>query len=65
MKNLLKAIQSLNENLERVVSEREELYDSRSEKWQEGEKGENFQELADIIQEMLDESGDWEENLTN
>ena len=65
MKNLLKAIQKLNEELERVILDRDELFYSRSEKWQESEKGEKYQDMTDDIHAMLDESEDWEETLTN
>ena len=43
------------------LEKREEYFDNKSEKWQESEKGESYQELTDQLQLVYDEI----ENLIN
>jgi hypothetical protein len=50
--------------LQEKIESRTETYDCRSEKWQESEKGEEYQELTDRLQEMEDEVGDWINELS-
>jgi hypothetical protein len=40
--------------LQTVAEEREAYYDDRSETWQESERGEDFQQRTDTVQEALD-----------
>jgi len=59
MKKTIKLMEALQEHMEQQISEREETFENRSEKWQESEKGEAYNELTGRLQEMLDEVTDW------
>lgn len=63
MKTIIKAMDSLREKLESTILDREEVYNNRTERWQESEKGETYQERTDRLQEMLDELMEWQEEL--
>ena len=63
MKTTIKLLETLQNHLEEQVSDREETFENRSEKWQESEKGEVFNELTGRLQEMLDEVIDWQTEL--
>lgn len=43
------------ELLSNVVQERIDFFDSKSERWQEGDKGQEYQEKTDEYQSALDE----------
>lgn len=61
----MKVIKQMSADLMDLISEelekREEYFDNKSEKWQESEKGESYQELTDQLQLVYDEI----ENLIN
>lgn len=63
MKTTIKRMEMLQESLEELIAKREDQFDNCSEKWQESEKGEEFQEQTDRLQEMLDELVDWQAEL--
>lgn len=63
MKNVLKKMEELHEKLGASISKREEQFENRSEKWQESEKGEQFEETTGRLQEMFDELEEWEAEL--
>ena len=48
------SLNTARELVERTVEEMQEYFDERSEEWQEGEKGPEFQERIDEVQEVLD-----------
>ena len=56
-------MEKLQEHLEELVSKREEKFDNFSEKWQDSEKGEAFNEKTERLQEILDEVIDWQMEL--
>jgi adenylosuccinate synthase len=53
MKKIVKALSELQTLMEAEVEKRNETYDSRTENWQESEKGEEYQELTDNLEEFL------------
>ena len=59
MRQIISQIGKLTELLEREIEKREEIFDKRSEKWQESEKGEDFQEKTQRLEEMLDDASEW------
>lgn len=63
MKSIIKKMESLQLCIEEQIAEREEIYDSRSEKWQDSDKGSEYQEKTERLQEMLDELIDWQTEL--
>ena len=63
MKQVLRQFEKAQVIIEEEIARREELFDNRSEKWQESEKGEEFQEKTERLQEMLDELIDWQMEL--
>lgn len=56
-------MEQLQVNLEESIARREEVFENRSEKWQESEKGEEHQERTGRLQDMLDELIDWQTEL--
>ena len=63
MKKTIKLMEALQEHLEQQISEHEETFENRSDKWQDSEKGEAFNERTERLQEMLDEINDWQIEL--
>lgn len=63
MKTTIKLLEKLQEHLEGLIAKREEKFDNASEKWQDSEKGEAYNEMTERIQEMLDEIIDWQTEL--
>lgn len=63
MKELIKKVEALQGAFEEEIAKREDILNSRSERWQESEKGEEYQERNDRLQEMLDELVDWATEL--
>jgi len=59
MKKIIKKLDALTAVLEERILDRNEVFDNRSQKWQESEKGEKYQERTDMLQEMYDEVYDW------
>lgn len=49
IKKMIADLQQMEEELSNLISNREETFDSRSEKWQESEKGEEYQEQTDQL----------------
>lgn len=54
MKALIKKAEALQASLEREIEKREEQFENRSEKWQESEKGDEFQTVNQNLQDLLD-----------
>lgn len=50
MKKIIAKLNELNDLLTEEVSKREETFENRSEKWQESEKGEEYQEITDELE---------------
>jgi hypothetical protein len=70
MKKSLKKLHEVKERIEEKVEEMTATFDERSEKWQESEKGEMFQEridnlelLNDSICQTIDDLEDWIDNV--
>lgn len=63
MKKLTNKMVQLFDLLETEVLDRDETFESRTEKWQESEKGEEYQELTDRLRDMGDELRDWIDEL--
>lgn len=63
MNKVIKKMEQLQAELEESIAHREEVFETRSEKWQESEKGEEYQERTGRLQEMLDEIIDWQAEL--
>lgn len=63
MKTTIKLMQKLQGHLDELISKREEKFENASEKWQDSEKGEAFNEQTGRLQEMLDEVIDWQTEL--
>ena len=61
MKTILKKAEDLKDTISVELEKREEFFDSKSEKWQESEKAENYQDITDKLQAVYDEI----ENLIN
>ncbi len=53
-KTTLNQLEKIKEKLGEKIEEREFTFDERSEKWQDSEKGEAFQEKTDELQEVFD-----------
>lgn len=58
MKKLIAQIETLSANLEEQIAIREDKYDSRSKKWQDSEKGDDFRTISERMQETKDELDD-------
>ena len=54
-KKISKMIADLTAVLEETIEKRTEFFDNKSEKWQESEKGEEYSNKTDTLQEILDE----------
>ncbi|MEI6061244.1 MAG: hypothetical protein WCR72_11075 [Bacteroidota bacterium] len=59
MKTLLIELEKVAERLSVLKDQRQEIFDNRSERWQESEKGEAFQEITDEIDNLLDSITDF------
>lgn len=63
MKKIIAKLQEICDELNAEVEKRNDTYESRTEKWQESEKGEAYQEGTDMIEEYASELSDWISNL--
>jgi hypothetical protein len=54
MKKLLNQFTAIQEALEFQIENRKEKFDERSDKWQESEKGEEYEALTYELEEWLD-----------
>ena len=59
MKNLKLKMEKLKDAIEKKILDREEIFGNRTEKWQESEKGEMYNEITDRLHDWYDEVGDW------
>ena len=59
MKSTIKKLEVLQSYLETKIELRQEDFDNKSEKWQESERGEKYQEITDKLTEILDQVTDW------
>ena len=59
MKKIIKHLDDATAALEGTINKRTEYFESKSDKWQESEKGEEYQYLTDRLQEMYDEIYDY------
>jgi dGTP triphosphohydrolase len=55
MKKLLDHLKQTVEMLNEEIEKRETVFDERSEKWQESEKGEKYQEITGYLEELRDD----------
>lgn len=65
MKKLIKKLRELHEMTEGIVLDREEIFENRSDKWQESEKGEEYQELTERLNDLCNELTDYIEEFEN
>ena len=65
MKKITKKLEELSALIEEEVTKREETYESRSERWQDSDKGMEYQEETDLLNEMLNQMNDWVYELTD
>lgn len=49
LKKIIKQMTKLQKNLEQIIVEREEKFETKSEKWKNSEKGTYFQETTDVL----------------
>jgi hypothetical protein len=54
-----KAVASACQLLEIIRDEMQDYYDQRSERWQESERGEDFQERIESLSTIVDDTNDW------
>lgn len=52
MKKIIAKLNELQDLLTEEVSKREETFENRTEKWQESEKGEEYQQLTEELDEF-------------
>ena len=64
MKKIINQMEKLLAIMEHQIESREETYDSRSENWQDSEKGEDYLEVTEGLKEMELDLMDWIEELT-
>lgn len=55
LRKLAERIDKLKTEAEEIVGELQEHFDDKSEKWQEGDAGQAFQEKIDAVQALVDE----------
>lgn len=53
MKSIISKVENLIELVSDEINKREDFYSEKSEKWQESEKGEKYQEQTDSLSELL------------
>ncbi len=58
-----KQLQDLTETLDQEVEKRNNFYAEKSDKWQDSEKGSEYQERTELFQEMYNSVTDWSEQL--
>lgn len=63
MKKILLQFEKLTESITAEIEKREEFYNNLSEKRQDSEKGEEYQEHTDRLQEMLDQISEYQEEI--
>ena len=54
MKDIKWKLEKMGEKIEEKMDDRQAIYDERSEKWQDSEKGEAYQERTDKLEEIRD-----------
>jgi chaperonin cofactor prefoldin len=63
MKVVKKKLEEFISALEEEIGKREETFETRTDTWQESEKGEEYEALTDILRDMYEESQDWLNDL--
>lgn len=63
MKKTIALMEKLQEHLDEVIQKREEKFENASDKWQDSDRGEAFNETTERLQEMMDELIDWQNEL--
>ena len=63
MKKIIAKLQDICDELYAEVEKRNDTYESRTEAWQESEKGEAYQEATDMIEEYASTMADWISDL--
>ena len=64
LKQIINQMTKLQENLEQIIVEREKKFETKSEKWQNSEKGTYFQEMTDVLVYILCNTNDSIDNLS-
>lgn len=63
MENIIEKLRNLCKLLEQEVYRREEVFDNRSEKWQDGQEGEEYNDVIGKLSMMLKEIDECIEHL--
>ena len=64
IEKLRSKLEEIQEQIDNLASEMQDTYDSRSERWQESEKGEEYQETIDALVEASQSVGDAVDTLS-
>jgi predicted nuclease with TOPRIM domain len=55
LKSIYKNLETNSAKLEEAIEKREDVFYDRSEKWQESEKGQEYEQKTEVLQGILDE----------
>lgn len=64
MKKLIALMEALKSEIDDMVINRQDTFEDRTEKWQESEKGEEYAERTDLLEEMTGTLEEWIEELS-
>lgn len=64
IEKLRSKLEEIQEEIDILASEMQDTYDSRSERWQESETGEEYQETIDALEEASQSVGDAVDTLS-
>ncbi len=63
--SLIDKIDFLSDKIDSEINDKQEIYDSKSENWQDSEKWEKFEQDINDMEELRDELMDCSHNLNN
>ena len=55
LKQIIESLQTKQDNLENKIKNREDVFEEKSEKWQESQKGLDFQEVTEMLDDQCSE----------
>ena len=64
MKTLVKSTKTLFDSIEQMIEDRTNIYDEHSERWQESDRGEEYQELTYKLEKLRDSVQEFIEEFT-
>lgn len=64
VEKLRSKLEEIQEEIDNLASEMQDTYDNRSERWQESETGEEYQEKIDALEEASQSVGDAVDTLS-